>query len=142
MRVAGGVNPNALKIIEEVQPYNGTDTGMQLKLLGELDNFDKHRELIVTVGRVHTGSTYGDVGHPALNGEIKFTGQPVEHGKVVARVFYDPPIPEPDPNLSLRPYITFGRRGPIAGEIVVGVLGTLLWEVQNLTSQFLPFIPK
>lgn len=135
LKIAGGIGPAALKVIEAVQPYNGTDAGEHLKLLSDLDIFDKHREILVAVANVRSASTNADLGNPLLDGRMTFTRQPIEHGTIVARIRYDTPLAEPDPNLILRPYMTFGPGGRWDGEIVIGVLGRLNFEVLSLVDK-------
>lgn len=135
LKIVGGTDQAALRIIEAVQPYNGTSTGKYLKLLSDLDIFDKHREILVTVANVRSASTSADPGNPLLDGLMTFTTHPIEHGTVVARIRYDTPLAEPDPNLILRPYMTFGPGGKWDGEIVIGVLGRLNSEVLALVDK-------
>jgi hypothetical protein len=128
--------------VESLQPYQGTEEGKFLWSLAKLDNFDKHEEFVVTTNLVREASTTWDGADPpppASNAQIKFTRQPVEHDTVVARIFYDPPLAEPDPNLKFRPYLSFGGRSPLRDQLVVGTLGALVEVTQHVTALFLPY---
>lgn len=148
LRVAGGIAPKALAMIEEVQPYKGTDPGsmgLVLRHLADLDILDKHRQFITTTSVVGKASTSGQavVDNPSIeNMRMRFTGQPIKHDRVVAVAFYDPPLPEPDPNLRFTPAISFGRGMPLAGERVEGVLWTLWQRTSTYLTSFKEFFPN
>jgi hypothetical protein len=64
-----GIDPGAARLIESLQPYQGGNDG--LKALSELDNFDKHRLLVVTVCSVR------EVAMGLLAGMLSLAKQPV-----------------------------------------------------------------
>lgn len=144
LRIAGGIDPVALKMIEDVQPYNGRDVGTigrYLSFLNELDILDKHKQFILTTAVVEravgTATTVLD-----NNRTVYFTGQPLKHEKVVARVSYDPPLAEPDPDLRFIPTITLGRGMPLPGEPVRGVLWALFQPLSTYLTTFRDFFPN
>ncbi len=100
------MNAKVLDIAKSVQPYMGSDSGKRLEVLRELDNFDKHREFVVTVVAVERATTdlpRDTTAGSVMNAKMRFTGQPIEHDKVVLRVVYDPPMPKPDPKFDSHP---------------------------------------
>jgi len=137
LRISGKVPRRAFTIIEAVQPYNGTYEGLFIDAINSLDIFDKHRELIVTTTAVYLGSTHWDEDGRTVT--MKFTGAPIEDGKVVAIVKYDPPQLEPDPNLEFTPYITFSKGGPFGGQVAF----SFLWNHWAfLANDFFPRFDK
>ena len=102
--VAGGVDPNALAIVERLQPYQRPDWWLsELWILNELHNIDKHRTLhlptaawvgrgtqvavlepgrrhvAVILGRVESGAELGHIpihhANPSLDPEVEVYGQ-------------------------------------------------------------------
>src|SRR5581483_7814217 len=49
-RKVQGIDPGAVRLIESLQPYNGGNDA--LWTLAELDNFDKHRLLVVAAVKI------------------------------------------------------------------------------------------
>jgi hypothetical protein len=135
-------------MIEDVQPYKGTEPGTMGKILRELadlDILDKHRQFIVTTSVVGKANTSGQavIDNPSImNMRMKFTGQPIKHDQVVAIAFYDPPLPKPDPNLRFTPAITLGRGMPLAGERLDGILSVLYQRTSTYLTTFKEFFPN
>src|ERR1035438_5897059 len=100
LRVAGGIAPKALSMIEAVQPYKGTGPGSMgqiLRHLADLDILDKHKQFITTTSVVGRANTTGQtvISNPSIqNMRMKFTEKPIKHDQVVAIAFYDPPLPD------------------------------------------------
>lgn len=135
-------------MIEEVQPYNGMESnsmGQILHHLADLDILDKHRQFITTTSVIGRANTSGDavVSNPSIQDmRMRFTGQPIKHDKVIAVAFYDPPLPQPDPNLRFTPAITLGRGMPLSGEKLEGVLWNLFQRTSTYLTTFREFFPN
>lgn len=131
--ISGGVSPDAFAIIEAAQPFNGTDDGRRLAAIHSLDIHDKHKELVVTVPSIQSAITHGPA--PLPQNSITFTREPMEDGTVVAIIEYLEPQMEPDPNLTLTPYLAFGEDSPYPHEVVTG----FIWDlIQFVEDQFVP----
>jgi hypothetical protein len=126
-----------------VQPYNGTESREFLSVLKALDNFVKHRELAVVIAAVHQArSTWTlDQPDPGMT-SATFTGKPLIDGEVVAWFTYDPPRAEPDPGLTLMPFIKLADGMPGERRLVQPLLVRLKTIIQDeLLPQFFPFVP-
>jgi hypothetical protein len=145
MRIAGHVRPEIFSIIEGIQPFNRTNSGDQLRLIREINNFDKHRDIIVVAGSVELASTSGpgDPDAPPLSDLGRFTRLPVEHNQVVAELIYtERPRLEPDPNVSFHPFIsTYGE--PLGRDLLGPLLSQLTYFVEDeLIPLFAGFFPR
>ena len=121
------------EVLDLVQPYNRMDLNHGLGLLRDLNNFDKHRELVVTTTATasHVTSWWkGQPTQPPPHSTV-FTHRPLKHDEVVAVVHYESPYLQPDPNLKFIPNIAFGDTGPVAREIVSIVLSDLAYLVED-----------
>lgn len=144
--ISGGVTTDIRKALEVVQPYNRRDLKHGLGLLRDLDNIDKHRNLLVTVTGLSAHVTSFAVGSPtAPPGEptTVWTRKPLKHGEVMAVLKYPQPYLQPDPNLQFTPHISFGKGERAAGEFVPVVLVELINLVNNeMLLNFAPFFAK
>lgn len=153
VRIAGGVDPDALALIEQVQPYHGRDEGENLRLINALDIMDKHRYLIVTAMAVGSWTRVDmssgnvkippDAPYDSSVPDIIDQGRPdptsgVKAGDIVAWFTYAAPLPNPDPNFDLLPDITFVE-GPLAGKSVMEILVPLRWVQYALLPRFARF---
>ena len=142
--ISGGVRDPAVRtVLEKVQPYNRRDLNHGLGLLRELNNIDKHRELIVTVTATtgHLTSAWtGDPNAPPPS-HTTFTHRPLKHGEVIAVIAYESPYRQADPNLQFFPDIAFGDGGPVAKENVGIVLDDLMARVCEDIKEFESFFP-
>jgi hypothetical protein len=150
--IAGGVDPDALRLIDDIQPYRGGDDGKNLALINDLDIMDKHHFVIVTAMVAGGWATIVGMGgsldlpmssHDATIPNIIDRGRPdptqgVKVGDVVAWFVYDAPLHHADPNFDLLPDVTF-IEGPLAGEsfLEIGVL--LRWLRDDLLPRFARF---
>ncbi|MFZ0058895.1 MAG: hypothetical protein WAL35_02460 [Acidimicrobiales bacterium] len=118
--IAGGISTEAMEMIEAIQPYHGGNEGKRLLNINSLDVIDKHREIIVVAQAVREGVTSYLVGHPDAppRNTIRFFGKPLVHDEKVAKVTYETPYSQLDPNLTFVPQVAFGNRGPLAREPV------------------------
>jgi hypothetical protein len=136
--IAKEVSREALKIIESVQPYSGSHDGLLLSAVRDLNNFDKHRELILAGHVAREAVTSHLPNSPYRTGKWHFTGLPLVNENVVAVVTYDIPMQEADPDAALRPTIEFGEVGPLNGFPVDVALGILFDVVQDVVSHCQP----
>jgi hypothetical protein len=151
--IAGGVDPVALRMIEEVQPYKQSETGELLGVLGDLDNTDKHRELVVVASAIHAAQTHYESTPVVANfGEsinmqinppsIRFTGAHIRDGALVAVVGYDPPRTDPDEHLKFETFLRLSKDSPGAERLVLPLLARLIYLIEDeLLSQFQAFFP-
>jgi hypothetical protein len=140
LEISGDIPSGALKIIEAAQPYNGTSDGKKLLAIHDLDVFDKHRQLMITVAVVHMASTHGPT--PLPQSQITFTRQPLGRKNVAAVVKYEEPQTEPDSNLNLIPYMVFGKGAPHEAEIVSAFMWQLLAFVEfEILPRFHEWVP-
>lgn len=123
--ISGGVSRDVRLVLEGVQPYTRRDLFHGLGLLRDLDNIDKHRELVLVVTSVsgHVRAYEGEDEPPPST--THWTRKPLEPGNIVAILTYDRPYNPPDPYLHFTPHIAFGRGGPARGEAVSVVLTDL-----------------
>ncbi len=142
--VVDGASPAVLPLIEATQPYQGGYDG--LGALRELNNFDKHRLLIVAaVGPSRLGCN-DRIPHPVpadVSIITVFTprllnGLPIlEDGDLLARVRpefkeYVQPV--------LVPEIAFREPGVVGGKPVLPFLADLAQLVERVVNQFVPFL--
>ncbi len=151
--IAGGLDPAALRMIEEVQPYRQSDIGELSGVLSDLDNTDKHRELVVAATAIHAAQTHYESTPMVANfGEsislqinppsIRFTGAHIRDGALVAVVHYDPPRTDPDEHLKFETFLRLTKDSPGAERLVVPLLARLIYLIEDeLLPQFQPFFP-
>ena len=144
MRIARYVKPDMVTVIESVQPYHGQDPLRRLHWIGEINNFDKHRDIIAVAGSVEMATTGGDAGPdaPPLHDGSHFTSLPIKHHQVVAELFYNErPRLDPDPNVRFQPFIsTYGE--PLGNDLLGPLLSRLTYFVEDeLIPLFAGFFP-
>lgn len=139
-----GVTDQMRGLLKSIQPYERRDTfGRGLKALKDLDNIDKHRVLLSVATSSRRNSTTYDPGHPPPEPDITWTRKPLQHGKEIAILVYEVPLPEPDPNLVFHAQPTFGLGEPFAGEDIRAVIRDLLPEiVEEIIGKFRHLFPK
>ncbi len=133
--IEGGVDPDALKIIQDIQPNNGGYDGKNLALINDLDIMDKHHYVIATELPVETWAKH-DPNTSIPTRIASAVGDPtrgLQAGDEMARFRYDPPLKYRDPNLKLQPGITFVE-GPLAGQSFKELGIRVAW----LRDDFLP----
>jgi len=142
-----GVTREIREVLEVVQRYGRQDPPAGLRLLKDLDNLDKHRELVVVVGAVGSHFTTWEsipgVGPP--QSETEWTQRPLVHDEVVAIVTYPESRLQPDPNLKFIPHIAFSERAPkqIAKKGVALILNDSIFGLEDkVLPQFRKFFPK
>jgi hypothetical protein len=135
----GGIDPTHQTVIEELQPYNGSDIGKTLWLLHRLSNRDKHR-LLNVAGSVLEGSTYRITNLKYVNvGFEKIVSfGPFEDGAVVGEFSAIPwrPDAEVDMEVEYRFGVAFDQEGPAAGLPLVPTLGELGVAVLDVQKRF------
>jgi hypothetical protein len=122
----GAIDPEARKLITEMQPYGRRDR-QALKYLDALQNHDKHRTIhLVQAAAVGVGYYIGDGGDPGIN--LNFS--PFIDGDVIARA---------DAQVKNDPVFTFGiafaGEGPGRGYEVNRMLG---WISQHIANRVIP----
>jgi hypothetical protein len=137
-----GIRSDIIQAVEAVQPYHGTFETTLLWWMHELDNIDKHRQLVVTASAVRgfgrsaflaSGATNPLGGRPDIN------RQPLKHNQVVLSIPHDPPRQELDPNLYFMLGVEFGN-GPVKGYEVTFVLDNLAdFLCRDLIPSFMRF---
>lgn len=131
IRVAGDLPLDALRIIEEVQPYNGTNAGRDLLTIQELDAIDKHRHLFLAAAAVDFGiSVYDPFGpEPPEPDPIKmWTCRPRSFvpGQPALVLTYDPPNAKINPHFKPALGIAFGEgRWRFEGRPIRNTIGPL-----------------
>lgn len=153
IRAKGGVSPEALALIEEVQPYNarkGRDRfGGELVwfrflwLLNELARWERHRSLSTIVAVVRTGTTAWESRLTAPT--VTFSSEPLKEGEVFAITRYVKAEAEHHSDPEFRPDVTFDERPPVGRENVVSVLGLIKYAIEDMVMpRFDPafFLPR
>jgi hypothetical protein len=139
--IGGGIDADALALIEGMQPYRGLDDGKNLALINDLDIMDKHHFVILTTmvagswGRVLTDPRFPPVvehGRPEPTSGVKA-------GDIAAWFVYAAPLRHADPNLNLLPDVAFVE-GPLAGESFMEI-GRLLRWTETLFYRFARYLP-
>ena len=144
--VRGGVDPTALSLIEQIQPYQRRHNGdaMLLWQLHELDVIDKHRHLPVTVGIVSSAMTKAGLERPHFDAVPHFPRRRggLKEGQIAAIVSCNPPRAKPDPDLKFLPFITFEERFAFApGHDLPFILwGFGRWIENVIVPRFRPFL--
>jgi hypothetical protein len=102
--VAGGVDPNALSLIERLQPYMRPDGKYWLSplwVLNELHNIDKHRTLHFPTTTWTSRHTQVAVVEPGPRRHVSvFLGE-VESGAELSHIRVFPPAPTPNPKVEV-----------------------------------------
>ena len=108
-RLLHGVRSDILQVIRSVQPYHrGNRIGERLWMLRQLDNIDKHRQLLMAAVFIPATSW-----HPSPNSPqslrfdyfVKRVSEIIEHDQVTFKVVYEKPNAYLTPNLKGRPSI-------------------------------------
>ena len=133
----------ARDIIESIQPYNsGND---DLAILSEMDNFDKHRLLIVIASTVKD-STFGIAGFPPDQKhifEVEVSPVILKHGALndgdeVLRILPTGSEQYAKVTCSLR--VAFQEPRTVLGETVVTRLNQLVKITTDTIDKFVPFL--
>lgn len=148
-KILKGASETAVEVIDAVKPYKGGND--LLWKLHELNIIDKHRLLIVTVGRIRSMDIVGmmsrelqahfpGVNIPELAGFIR----PAETGplKVGDVLFVGAPDQEVDKKMKFRVEIAFYEPGVCEGEPIIGTLHQMIDFVDNLIPKFAPLFSK
>jgi hypothetical protein len=140
-----GVTLAIRQTLEGVQPYKRGHLHHGLPVLTELDNVDKHRELVVVVaaalGAVSSQQGRGPNADPPEY-TVHFTRKPLEDDEVFAVVTYARPYLQPNPTLKFIPNITFGFGTPLAREsVVVAFTDFLVLVRDDIVPDFESFFP-
>jgi hypothetical protein len=134
-RRIGGVHPDARKIISDMQPYGRKDRAA-LKYLDGLQNFDKHRTLLLTVGTSTGLAHFGDMELSAGN----FLS-PLKDNDVIAAVRLTDPEANQDPVFSFGVAFENVRPSSIPPNIdwmPPDVVTTLGWIGQHIEKSVIP----
>jgi hypothetical protein len=141
-QVSGGASLLVRGVIEAVQPYNRRDLHHGLAAVRDLDNIDKHRELLLlaTATGSHVTSWWEGSPDAPPPHTTRFTRKPLVHDQVMAVVTYQRPYRQADPYLRFVPHLAFERGGPLAGDAILLVLTDLMVLVQDeILPLFEPF---
>lgn len=140
-RVGGGISAAAQAVIEEIQPYKGTETGQWLARLHELNVIDKHRRFVIaTTGLLHarTMREVHDSAPPTAE-KIIAVGEQLVDGEVCAKVIYPTPYDELDPNLEWDVTLRLARDEPCGSEPLFKILGMLnFWIGDGVIRRLAP----
>jgi len=141
LKVTKGMSPEVVAVIELVQPYNGRDLGKNLKILDDLAVIDKHRTLIVTTQVAHAGAMRYSLSKPVQSPiRERFSERPLVHDEPMLWLTFDPPKPDPYPELVLLPEVWFEQGSVAAGDKVLDSLGILIETVGgDVRSEFARF---
>jgi hypothetical protein len=114
--VSGGIDPNALAIIERLQPYKRPDWWLaELWILHELHNIDKHRTLhFPTAAWVSQGTQVALV-EPGPRRHVAVILGRVESGTELGHIQVFPPAPTPDPKVEVYGEFTVEVFMPVFG---------------------------
>jgi hypothetical protein len=116
--VAGGVDPNALAIIERLQPYMRPDGKWWLSplwILSELHNIDKHRTLHFPTAAWVSQGTQVAIIEPGPRRHVAVVLGPVESGTELGHIQVFPPAPTPDPKVEVHGQFTVEVSMPVFG---------------------------
>lgn len=130
-----GVSPNAVNVIEAVQPHHGNPP---LARLRDLSNTDKHRLLHLVAGMPETSTievrNAGDLVEAVIN-----AGEPVVDGTLVARfIFAAPCVLKFSPRVSIL-YSFADERRPWKG--ATRELAEIWHSVVDVVNNLRPFMP-
>jgi hypothetical protein len=136
-----GVPPEALALIERVQPYNRTAVGDILRNVNELDIRDKHRRLNLVNATVE-GTSWGAVGAEIEIEEADSGIGPFVDGAVVGRWRLVPDVPDQKMHMqtNFEFGITMGEGEPCAGLPVVTMLERYRAVVGAVVTSFAKYL--
>jgi hypothetical protein len=142
--IRGGIRGDILQVVESVQPYNrGNPVGERLRVLRELDNIDKHRQLLMTTTvipaiRQNLDLTFGP---PRFDYRAEGIGEVLEHDKVAIKLTFSQPNQYLRPDLKLSFTVAFLKRERlVGGKYVTRVLEDLCAMLDNdIKPLFAPF---
>jgi hypothetical protein len=140
------VRPEIREWLDSIQPYKGTETGMRLWTLHNLDVTDKHRGHLVAafaalgIRKTYTASNW-ETARKFPVGQVTWTSpEPLAHGKKCLTVTYDAPQLEVDADLKIATKILFGRGSGVEGQGVLAVVDDLMRLVAlDLLPAAMPF---
>jgi hypothetical protein len=157
-----GLQPDAIKAIDAVQPYKGgnTDKSDTLWRLEKMNNIDKHRLLIAIGSQYRSVDIGGDFARAYEKGlaeaspEIRGMFAPEEPKMAIFlkpadrmwplkagdQLFIDAPDAEVDENRQFRFEVAFGEPKIVEGEPIIETLQQMADLVDSLIVSFLPFL--
>ena len=143
LEVSGSIDPQALKIIESVQPYGGSDIGRSLWILRELDNTDKHSQIIVAAAVARSTSSTFELPDRPPPSSTRYFRRELIHNEVVLKITYDRPNPNFEPNLKITSRVSFGQDEPlVALQDVEDVFIDLFDTIAEVRGKFARFFPQ
>jgi hypothetical protein len=139
-----GASENAVRAIENIQPYNKPeDIGRLLLLLHELDIRDKHQVLNVAVGAFRGGVvTYSNLAEEVK--VLQYKAEPhvpvasIKDGDVLLRHPMRGSESEPGASGRFNFGVAFEHSGPANGEPLVTTLSLLVQAMDQLMTMFRP----
>lgn len=136
VEIHGGVHPEALAIVQAVQPFQGEFWWRNLRHLKRMDDRDKHRTLHVITGYFNTMLWGHDPANPPAEVPLVLTGWEDADAKL-----------EPAPGAQIagevRFYLALAEHRPGAdGARVAMVLEEMQTEVLALVSLLAPFVDR
>jgi hypothetical protein len=133
-----GVPPEALTLMEQLQPYNGTVKTNALWAVHQLDIIDKHRRLSL-VNTTIEGTRWSAAGCEVITSDSGVG--PFVDGAVVGRFRL---VPKPGEDMHMQTDFAFGiamgEGEPLEGEPVVPALEVLRSNVGGVVALFADFL--
>ena len=128
VRVHGGIADDALRLIEEVQPYASTDEGNRIQAIDVLDRVgSRHLVPLTPAATGHAVQTKAARTSPAPQiVEVWTSERPLEAGKTVHGYTYGTPYFGEDASFRVLPYLVIEHPevellyGRIAASVVMG----------------------
>lgn len=146
VRVPGGIADDALRLIEEVQPYAATDEANRVQAIDIIDCAARRRLVsLVPAATGHAVPTGAGRSNPAPQiVEVWTSDRPLESGKTVHGYTYDTPYFGEDPSVKVLPHLVleeptvelnFGR---VAASVLLGDK-LIPWVREQFLPRFEPF---
>ena len=144
--VPGGIDEDALQLIEEVQPYADSDEGNRVDAIARVDLASRrHLVSLVPAATGHSVPTKTGRSSPAPQiVEVWTSDRPLESGKTVHGFTYNAPYREEDPSVRVLPHLVlddpiiemnFGR---VAASVLIGDK-FIPWVREQFLPRFEPF---
>lgn len=140
--IQGGLREEIRQVVESLQPYVVTPNAPSrnpLAILSKLDNIDKHRIILPTLGSFTAAADGWHHDRSKRRPDINYG--PLRDGGWVARYYFDEPSPHVTVDFHLIPCVAFGEHTPLQdGDDVITVLDTLMRHVAATVKQFQRFL--
>jgi hypothetical protein len=137
--IAPGITNGIQSVVNSVQPGRSGDDPKRnwLAILKDLDNLDKHRQLVVVAGATAGVGIHGD----GNGGTVKLLPPRLKVGRPAVRITYPEPLSEGDPGVRVVLGLVFQGPNVLRNFGVTAALDNIIARVADTVDRFRDVVP-